>query len=67
VCLLLIDYGLLRIAVPSPHSTELTGDKIIVLDQGHVAESGSHGELLDRDGHYAKMWREQKHAENEQM
>lgn len=40
-------------------------DKIIVLDKGHVAESGSHPELLSQDGHYAKMWREQRAAEHE--
>ncbi len=38
-------------------------DKIIVLDQGRVAESGSHAELLGHDGHYSKMWREQRAAE----
>jgi ABC-type multidrug transport system fused ATPase/permease subunit len=34
-------------------------DKIIVLDEGRVVESGSHGELLNTDGAYAKMWKEQ--------
>jgi ATP-binding cassette, subfamily B (MDR/TAP), member 7 len=38
-------------------------DKIIVLDQGRVAESGSHAELLGHDGHYSKLWREQRAAE----
>jgi ABC-type multidrug transport system fused ATPase/permease subunit len=33
------------------------------LDQGHVAESGSHAKLLNSDGHYAKMWREQRAEE----
>lgn len=42
------------------------GDKIIVLDQGTVAESGSHTELLALDGHYAKMWREQRAAEHDE-
>jgi ABC-type multidrug transport system fused ATPase/permease subunit len=46
---------------------ELIVDKIIVLDQGHVAESGSHANLLLRqDGHYAKMWREQRAAEHDE-
>ena len=40
-------------------------DKIIVLDQGRVSESGSHDELLIHDGHYAKMWREQRDANKE--
>jgi ATP-binding cassette, subfamily B, heavy metal transporter len=45
----------------------LISDNIVVLDEGVVAESGSHADLLDKDGHYAKMWREQRAAEqNEQ-
>jgi ATP-binding cassette subfamily B protein len=32
-------------------------DRIVVMDAGQVAESGSHEELLARDGIYARMWR----------
>ncbi|WP_409345396.1 ABC transporter transmembrane domain-containing protein [Paenibacillus sp. MBLB4367] len=35
-------------------------DRIIVLDQGTVAESGSHEELLKRDGIYRRMWDKQQ-------
>jgi ABC-type multidrug transport system fused ATPase/permease subunit len=34
-------------------------DKIIVLDEGRVVESGSHAELLSTDGPYSKMWKDQ--------
>ena len=34
-------------------------DKIIVLEEGTVVESGSHGELLNTDGPYSKMWKDQ--------
>lgn len=32
-------------------------DRIIVLRDGTIAESGTHQELLDRDGIYAELWR----------
>lgn len=31
-------------------------DQILVLKEGHVAEMGSHRELLDRNGIYAELW-----------
>ncbi len=40
-------------------STIADADQILVLDQGKLAEQGSHGELLKRDGLYAEMWARQ--------
>jgi ATP-binding cassette subfamily B protein len=37
-------------------STVVNSDTILVLDEGQVAESGTHEELLDRGGLYADMW-----------
>lgn len=43
-------------------STVVGADKIVVLDQGRVQETGTHAELLSRDGLYAKMWAEYDRA-----
>lgn len=40
-------------------STVAPLDNIVVLDEGRVAESGSHAQLLTADGVYADLWRRQ--------
>jgi ATP-binding cassette subfamily B protein len=40
-------------------STIADADTILVLNEGRLAESGSHGELLRLDGLYAEMWTRQ--------
>jgi ATP-binding cassette subfamily B protein len=40
-------------------STVKDADEILVLDEGRVAERGSHRELLERNGIYAQMYRRQ--------
>jgi ATP-binding cassette subfamily B protein len=39
-------------------------DNILVLDRGRIAESGSHAELLQKGGWYARMYGEQQKAKN---
>lgn len=37
-------------------------DRILVFDKGQIIEQGTHQELLDKDGVYARMWRLQSHG-----
>jgi ATP-binding cassette subfamily B protein len=40
-------------------STIMHADRIFVLEQGHIVESGRHADLLEEKGLYYAMWRQQ--------
>jgi ATP-binding cassette, subfamily B, heavy metal transporter len=44
-------------------STIVAADEIIVLDQGRIAERGTHAQLLAAKGLYASMWNRQREAQ----
>jgi ATP-binding cassette, subfamily B, heavy metal transporter len=44
-------------------STIVGADEIIVLDQGRIAERGTHSQLLATSGLYASMWNRQREAQ----
>lgn len=51
--------GRTTIVIAHRLSTIQKMDRIIVMADGAVVEEGSHAELLNRDGTYAKLWRHQ--------
>jgi len=57
-----------RTAIVIAHrlSTVVDADQIVVLDQGAVAERGTHAQLLRRNGLYAEMWTRQQAEAEEQ-
>jgi ATP-binding cassette subfamily B protein len=47
-------------------STIVDADQIVVLNEGRVAERGTHAQLLRKNGLYADMWaRQQNEAEKD--
>ena len=43
-------------------STIRSADRILVIEDGRIAEQGSHEELLKENGEYASLWRTQNGA-----
>jgi ATP-binding cassette, subfamily B, heavy metal transporter len=60
-----IERGRTSIVIAHRLSTVVDADQIVVLDQGRVAERGTHAQLLRKGGLYAEMWTRQQ-SEREQ-
>lgn len=58
--------GRTTLAIAHRLSTIADADRILVLDQGQLAESGAHEELLAARGLYAEMWTQQASESREE-
>ncbi|MBA1272220.1 ABC transporter ATP-binding protein [Stutzerimonas azotifigens] len=47
------------IAIAHRLSTIARMDRLVVIDQGRIVETGTHAELLERNGLYARLWQHQ--------
>ena len=47
------------LAIAHRLSTIAQMDRLLVLDKGQIVESGTHAELLEQNGIYAKLWAHQ--------
>ena len=54
-----IERGRTTIVIAHRLSTVVHADRIVVLENGRVAESGTHAQLLRKNGLYAEMWTRQ--------
>ncbi|MCY3887801.1 MAG: ABC transporter ATP-binding protein [Chloroflexi bacterium] len=56
----LLARGRTTVVIAHRLSSVVHADRTVVLDNGRVAESGRHGDLVSRDGHYAQLVRAQR-------
>ncbi len=58
-----ISQGRTTLVIAHRLSTVMDADQILVLAQGRIVEHGTHGQLLEAKGEYARMWALQQQQE----
>jgi subfamily B ATP-binding cassette protein MsbA len=53
------------IAIAHRLSTILSADQIVVMEQGHIKEVGTHAELIEQSGYYRRLYDMQFNVDRE--
>ncbi len=57
--------GVTTLTITHRLRTIVNSDKILVLDKGKICETGSHTELMNKKGIYAKLWEDEQKSVDE--
>ncbi len=60
-----VSQGKTTLVIAHRLSTIVDADVIVVMAKGQVIEQGSHDTLIEKQGHYSKMWRLQQSSSSE--
>ncbi len=58
--------GTTAIIITHRLSAVLSADEILYMDEGRITERGTHAQLMELDGDYAKLYRQQSNQEGEE-
>ena len=60
-----LDFPCTKIMIAQRISTSRNADKIIILEDGHIADMGTHEELITREGYYRQIYELQSGSTSE--